>query len=327
MPPDRWSFVNRFTIQRQEHEQTLAAVVRGRLQLSWSAAKELIAHRKVKIGNQWCVDPARRVLSKQVIEIVTEPQKPQDNSRPKASALKRASKVAIPEGIVIRHSDEHILVVEKPAGLTTMRHREEADEFGQRGKKFLPETLADFLPHLLNDGKPIIPVHRIDKETSGLVVFARTPDAAKHLGRLFRNHDIERTYVAIVRGHPNDGRIESWLVRDRGDGRRGSGDKTTGERAVTHVRVIKQLGPLSLIECRLETGRTHQIRIHLGEAGFPLAGERIYDRPVHGKPLPDASGAKRVLLHATSLGFKHPDTGKMMRWSSEMPKDMRSLAK
>ena len=115
---------------------------------------------------------------------------------------------------------------------------------------------------------------------------------------------IEQIYFAIVRGRPKDGRIESWLVRDRGDGRRGSGSGSneTGERAVTHVRLLKQLGPLSLVECRLESGRTHQIRIHLGEAGCPLAGETIYDRPTHGKPCPDPSGGRGVYSMRPSWG-------------------------
>lgn len=314
-----------FIAHREEHGQTLAAVIHKRLQLSWSAAKELIAKRLVKVAGQTCADPARRISKGQPIDIVTVPQKTQKVPQANVSRLQPAKLLSIPEGIVIRHSDDHVLVVEKPAGLTTMRHADEAAEFGSRGKKFLPKTLAEYLPAMLNDGKLVIPVHRIDKETSGLVVFARSPEAAKHLGRQFRNHTIERTYLAIVRGQFNDGRIESWLVRDRGDGRRGSGSKDQGRQAISHVRTIKSLGPLSLIECRLETGRTHQIRIHLGEAGCPLAGDRVYDRPIHGKPLPDPSGAKRVLLHAASLGFTHPATEKAVRWESEVPREMREL--
>src|SRR5262249_18869505 len=189
---------------------------------------------------------------------------------------------------VIRFADEHVVVVEKPAGLTTMRHAEEAAEFGERGKRFLPSTLQDLLPGLLavrRPGKPgrVRAVHRLDRETSGLVVFARTAEAERHLGRQFRAHSTERLYHALVRGQARDARLESWLVRDRGDGRRGSGPEGEGQRAVTHVRVVEALGEFSLVECRLETGRTHQVRIHLGEAGTPLCGERVYDRPPHGR--------------------------------------------
>ncbi len=245
-----------------------------------------------------------------------------------------------------------------------MRHPEEAAEFGARARRFLPATLADLLPTLLaarsgqrgaqsaerktgeRGGRrakrkkepeppssapraprstPVIPVHRLDKETSGLVVFARTPAAARHLGAQFRAHSTERLYLALVRGRAHSRRIESSLVADRGDGRRGSGKPGEGQRAVTHVRVVEQLGDYTLVECRLETGRTHQVRIHLGETSTPLCGERIYDRPLNGRPLPDGSGARRPMLHAAVLGFLHPVTGKPMRWESRLPEDMREL--
>jgi 23S rRNA pseudouridine1911/1915/1917 synthase len=212
-----------------------------------------------------------------------------------------------------------------------MRHAEEIAEFGPRGRRFLPPTLADMLPNLLAQRRPnergkVRAVHRLDKDTSGLVVFARTVEAERHLGKQFRAHTIERVYRALVRGQAKAARIESWLVRDRGDGRRGSSDTPgQGQRAVTHVRVVEELGDYTLVECRLETGRTHQVRIHLGEAGTPLCGERIYDRPLHGKPLPDGSGMKRVALHAALLGFEHPATGERMRWKSNLPKDMEGF--
>jgi 23S rRNA pseudouridine1911/1915/1917 synthase len=279
---------------------------------------------------------------------------------------------------VIRFADAQVVVVEKPAGLTTMRHPEEAAEFGPRAKRFLPPTLADLLPNLLaihevtkgrkekgvkernNFGgkrrSPPLPfspsprrfflraVHRLDKETSGLVVFARTPEAARHLGRQFREHSIERRYLAVVRGKACAGKIESWLVRDRGDGRRGSAlggmlsrpqekevstprtsvgrESMAPQRAVTHVRVLENLGDFTLVECRLETGRTHQVRIHLGEAGTPICGERVYDRPLNGRPYPDSSHARRLALHATRLDFNHPMSGRRMTFTSPFPEDL-----
>jgi 23S rRNA pseudouridine1911/1915/1917 synthase len=228
-------------------------------------------------------------------------------------------------------ADDYVVVVDKPAGLTTMRHAEEAREHGARAQRFLPATLQDVLPGLLPRGRggkaaTVRAVHRLDKETTGLVVFARTPAAEGHLGKQFRAHSTERLYRALVRGRAKDARIESWLVADRGDGRRGSGTEPgTGQRAVTHVRVVEELGEFTLVECRLETGRTHQVRIHLGEAGTPLCGERVYDRPPNGRPLPDGSGARRVMLHAAVLGFQHPGTGERVRWTTTLPKDMADL--
>jgi 23S rRNA pseudouridine1911/1915/1917 synthase len=169
-------------------------------------------------------------------------------------------------------------------------------------------------------------VHRLDKETSGLVVFARTVAAERNLGEQFRAHRVERCYLAIVRGEARSQRIESWLVRDRGDGRRGSGPQTgMGQRAVTNVRVVETYRGYALVECRLETGRTHQVRIHLGEAGTPICGDHVYDRPLHGRPLPDGSGIARIALHAATLGFRHPGTGKRIKWKSQLPPDMAAL--
>jgi 23S rRNA pseudouridine1911/1915/1917 synthase len=228
-------------------------------------------------------------------------------------------------GPVIRHADAAVVVVDKPAGLTTMRHADEAAEFGRRARHFLPSTLADLLPGLLGGGR-VRAVHRLDKDTSGLVVFARTVSAERHLGGQFRQHTVERRYLALVRGRARSQRIESFLARDRGDGRRGSTTKPgEGQRAITHIRVVERLGNYALVECRLETGRTHQVRIHLGESGTPLCGDHIYDRPLHGKPLPDESGAKRVALHAASLGFVHPSTAKRMTWTAPLPPDMSGV--
>lgn len=226
---------------------------------------------------------------------------------------------------IVRYSDAYVVVVDKPPGLTTMRHPHEAAEFGARGRRYLPATLADSLPGLIGGGK-VRAVHRLDKDTSGLVVFARTVAAERRLGCQFRAHSVERRYLAIVRGRAQPGRYESWLVRDRGDGRRGSSSRAgEGQRAVTRVGVVEDLGGYALVECRLETGRTHQVRIHLAEAGTPICGDHVYDRPLHGRPVPDASGMSRIALHAAELGFAHPTTGKHLRWSSPLPGDMQAL--
>jgi len=232
---------------------------------------------------------------------------------------------------MIRYADAHVVVVDKPAGLTTMRHPEETAEFGRRAQRFLPPTLADLLPALLPRNRrgrplPVFAVHRLDRDTSGLVVFARTPEAQRHLSAQFRQHRVERRYLAVVRGRATPRRIESYLVRDRGDGRRGStAGRSEGDRAITHVSVLEELGDYTLVECRLETGRTHQVRIHLGESGTPICGERIYDRPIHGRPVPDGSGASRLALHAARLGFIHPATGKPMKWTSPLPPALKTL--
>src|SRR5439155_2870714 len=130
-----------------------------------------------------------------------------------------------------------------------------------------------------------------------------------------REHSIDRAYLAIVLGDVAEQTIESRLVRDRGDGQRGcTSQPDAGQRAVTHVRPVEQLREHTLIECRLETGRTHQIRIHLSEAGHPLCGDTVYRGPRNRKLLPDRSGAPRLALHAAELSFDHPVTGERLHF-------------
>jgi 23S rRNA pseudouridine1911/1915/1917 synthase len=344
-----------FVVDRRENGKTLAAVLKTRYGISWSQAKRLVEKRHVKVGGQVETDVARRLKVGRRVELAAgtveqkdsggrkqEPEKAKAQPTPRARAGQRTPPAkpdrarpsatplpASPFTPSLVYSDDFLVVANKPAGLTTMRHREEAAEFGERGKKFLPKTLADLLPGLLGaPGRLVIAVHRIDRDTSGLVVFARTRAAADHLTRQFRKHTVDRRYLAITRGVPAASRIESVFVRDRGDGRRGSTtkpDAPDAKRAVTHVKVLEEFGGFALVECRLETGRTHQVRIHLGEAGAPLCGEAVYDRPVNGKPAPDGSGAKRPMLHATRLGFTHPKSGEPMSWEIAPPADFAAV--
>src|SRR5262249_31997338 len=161
---------------------------------------------------------------------------------------------------------------------------------------------------------------RLDKETSGLVVFARTVAAERGLGKQFRAHTVHRRYLAVVPGYVPKQTIRTRLVRDRGDGRRGStGLADQGKEAVTHVEPVERLPGYTLVACRLETGRTHQIRIHLAELGHPVCGEKVYG------PRTDTSGAPRLALHAAELGFRHPAIGEEMRWTMPLPPDLGAV--
>ncbi|MDB5313126.1 MAG: RluA family pseudouridine synthase [Gemmataceae bacterium] len=339
-----------FVVDHREAGKTLASVLKKRYGLSWSQAKRLVERRHVRVGQQIEVDVARRLKVGKKVQLdagtieVREPAsarradkpapKPPPAKAPRPRVTKPAGGEAGPPsplvtGVEVVYSDDTVVVANKPAGLTTMRHREEADEFGPRGKRFLPKTLADILPGLLGTpDRRVIAVHRIDRDTSGLVVFARTPAAAESLTKQFRKHTVDRRYLALTRGTPHPGRIESVFVTDRGDGRRGSTRKTNppdGKRAVTHVKVVEELGAFAAVESRLETGRTHQVRIHLGETGTPLCGEKVYDRPVNGRPAADGSGAERPMLHAARLGFTHPETGQPVAWDVKPPADFSAL--
>jgi 23S rRNA pseudouridine1911/1915/1917 synthase len=235
--------------------------------------------------------------------------------------------------IPIRHIDEHIVVVEKPSGISTVRHPAERDWLEER--RLLVLTLDDLvmrqigmrLPRKKHDPRPRLRVvQRLDKETSGLVVFARTVDAERGLGMQFRKHTVTRRYLAVVAGKVAPQTIRSTLVRDRGDGRRGSTTlKDAGKQAVTHISIVETLPGYTLLSCKLETGRTHQIRIHLAELGHPVCGERVYNRAFKGEPIPDKSGAPRLALHAAELGFTHPATDEAMHWEMPPPDDFRVL--
>ena len=164
-------------------------------------------------------------------------------------------------------------------------------------------------------------VHRIDKDTSGLLLFAKTKLAERAIGTLFREHDVERTYLCVVHGQLTDRRIETRLVTDRGDGLRGSTRQLKeGKRAVTHVKVREAWPRCSLCEVRLETGKTHQIRIHLAEGGHPLVGERVYIRDFTNQGH-EPIACTRLLLHAATLGFEHPITKKRIQLESALPPD------
>jgi 23S rRNA pseudouridine1911/1915/1917 synthase len=169
-------------------------------------------------------------------------------------------------------------------------------------------------------------VQRLDKETSGLLVFARTVAAERHLQQQLRAHSMLRRYLALVHGSAADATYDTLLVADRGDGLRGSWGvfrrpkgtpPETARRAVTHVEVLEPLRGATFVACELETGRQHQIRIHLSEAGFPLVGERVYVRGFAGPLLP----APRPMLHAARLGFVHPRTGRELLFEAPPPPD------
>lgn len=305
-------------ISAESAGQTLAAVLRWHAPgQSWSYVKRLIDARQVLLNGEVCRDPARRVKEGDRVEVLTRP----------AAAPPNAPK------IVLRHLDEHVVVAEKPAGMNTVRHPAELGWTKQR--KLLTPTLQDLLPAAVNarlHRPPNAPqprlriVHRLDKETSGLVAFARSVLAERELGRQFKAHTVVRRYLAIIPGYLPPQRIETRLVRDRGDGRRGSTDAVNlGKAAVTHVDVVERLPGYTLLQCRLETGRTHQIRIHLAESGHPLCGESVYNRAPNGAPVPDASGAPRLALHAAELGFVHPATGDYLHWTMPLPADLQQF--
>ena len=291
---------------------TLAAVVRERTGASWSRAKKLCGDGRVRVNGERCLDPAMRVAPDAIVAV--------DEHGP------RLERGPLSRSAIVFH-DHDLVVVDKPPGMLAV-----ADTPGNK------DTLAEYARIVLQrmGGRGAEPglgvVHRIDRDTSGLVVFARTADAKRRLAAQFRAHDIERIYHAIAHGAVPETAVETDLVLDRGDGLRGShghyrrarsDPPADAKRSVTRVRPIRALSGATLVECRLETGRQHQIRIHLSELGHPLVGERVYIRDYPGPRI----DAPRAMLHARTLGFTHPRSGAPMTFEREPPEDFQETSR
>jgi 23S rRNA pseudouridine1911/1915/1917 synthase len=223
-------------------------------------------------------------------------------------------------GFRVVFEDGHLIVIEKPEGVSTVPF--ERKETG---------TALDLIRQAWRrQGKkatatPLYTVHRIDKDTSGLVCFAKTKLAERGLHHIFKNHLAEREYIAVAHGQVRPGRIESLLIENRGDGLRGSSRRAgEGQHAVTLVESATPLRAATLCHIRLETGRTHQIRIHLAEQGHPLVGETVYVRDLlrrGGTPI----ASPRLLLHAATLGFDHPVTGQRLSFRADPPPEFEAM--
>ncbi|MBR6269466.1 MAG: RluA family pseudouridine synthase [Bacteroidales bacterium] len=244
----------------------------------------------------------------------------------------------VPENIPldIVYEDDDLLVVNKPAGLVV-----------HPGHGHFSGTLVNALAYHLgitpdedaSDERMGVLVHRIDKDTSGLLVVAKNDEAQLKLAKQFFDHTIERKYVAIVWGNieEDEGTIEGNIGRDPNDRLRFRvfQEEERGRHAVTHFRVLERFGYVTLVECVLETGRTHQIRVHMNYIGHPLfndslyGGDRILKGPLYAKYKQFIDNCFELLprqaLHAKTLGFVHPRTGKQIRFDSEIPADMQAL--
>ena len=214
-----------------------------------------------------------------------------------------------PPDLTIAYADEHLLVVDKPARLVV-----------HSGAGHSGDTLVDALAGKLAGGDPDRPgiVHRLDRDTSGLMAAARTEEVYALLSQLVRDRALERTYTALVAGRPQSrrGRIDAPIGRDRHDPTRISLDSDSARDAVTHFEVEELFERHARLRVRLETGRMHQIRVHLAAIDLPVVGDPVYGRS-------DAV-LGRQFLHAAELAFPHPITGERLELRSELPSDLAS---
>jgi 23S rRNA pseudouridine1911/1915/1917 synthase len=290
---------------------TLASAVREQLGVSWEKARERCRRGQVTVDGEVVLDPARRLPEGAVVEVA------EGRPRVRAGHLDPAR---------VLYYDRDVVVVDKPPGVLTMPYEEgDRDTLVDQTRATLRKLDRGFDPDL---GV----VQRLDKGTSGVLVFARSLAAKRSLQQQLRERSVDRLYYALVYGEARDARHESYLVGNRGDGLRGShgvfrrpkgGPPREARFALTEVRVVERLRGASLVECKLGTGRQHQIRIHLAEDGNPLIGENVYIRE-HEGPLIEA---ERPMLHAARLAFTHPKHGERVDIERAWPEDFEAMRK
>jgi 23S rRNA pseudouridine1911/1915/1917 synthase len=279
-----------------------------------SMARKLIEAGLVTVNGQ-SQKPSLKLKGGENISVIIPPPAPIE---PEAEAIP----------LEVLYEDHDIVVVNKPAGMVV--HPGAGNKSGT-----LVNALLGHCSDLSGIGGEMRPgiVHRIDKETSGILVAAKNDRSHRLLSHQFKEHTIKRIYLALVFGSPkiDKGRIEKAIGRHPVDRKRMSGSARRGKSAVTHWRAIGLFDGLTLMKIRLETGRTHQIRVHLSEAGFPLVGDSVYGGSGRMASIQDTFLRKlikemgRQALHAKTLGFVHPSSGEYMEFDSELPQDMAAI--
>lgn len=282
--------------------------------LSRERIKALMAEGAVTVGKTVATNPSAKMQAGAHFEVRLPPPEPL-----------AAEPQDIPLTVVFE--DEDLIVIDKPAGMVV--HPAAGNPDGTLVNALLHHC-AGRLSGIGGVARPGI-VHRIDKDTSGLLVVAKSDLAHEGLSAQFADHSIERRYLAVCAGHPAppDGTVTARLGRSDSDRKKMAvlpDTSSRGKHAVTHYRTLERLDHCALIECRLETGRTHQVRVHCASIGHPLVGDPVYGRtPKALRPLLLQLGFARQALHAASLGFRHPVTGEWLQFTAELPADMREL--
>lgn len=282
--------------------------------LSRARVQALIAQGRVEVDGKPMASPSVKVAAGSAFRIKVPPA---------------AEPAAQPQDIPldVTFEDEHLIIVNKPAGMVVHPAAGNADG-----------TLVNALLHhcggsLSGIGGVARPgiVHRIDKDTSGLLVVAKSDAAHEGLAAQFAEHSVHRRYLAVCAGHPNpsSGTIDEKLGRSDHNRKKMAvldKDSSRGKHAITHYKVVERLASSSLIECRLETGRTHQVRVHCASIGHALLGDQLYGKtPKPLKPVLSELGFARQALHAAQLGFLHPIHKQNIRFDADLPRDMREL--
>lgn len=290
------------SLQSTKSDERLDRVLQALLGISRKKAKGLLDEGRVRVNGRRVVIASWNMKSGDRIEVSSEEEAPQ----PEAGQYY----------LKVIYEDSDLLVVEKDAGIPC-----EPSKISTRPSivSIINAYLKRKLPHLKHHYLGL--VHRLDQDTSGLMIYTKTREANK-ISDQFKRHSIVRRYQAVVDGRikDNQGTIESFLKKSdllSGGKKVALSTPAAGQKAVTLFRVLERYGNATLVEVRLNTGRTHQIRVHMASIGHPVAGDKIYG--------PSETRFARQALHAAFLGFHHPISGKKMEFRSELPKDMRKF--
>lgn len=273
-------------------------------ELSRSFLQRLIKDGYITVDGEICTSKKLLLKQQQEVEIrVPEPE------------ILHVEAEAIP--LDIRYEDNDLLIVNKPRGMVV---HPAAGNYSGTLVNAVMHHCGDSLSSINGVIRPGI-VHRIDKDTSGLLMIAKNDAAHRVLARQLADHSITRAYRAIVYNNfkEDEGTVDAPIGRDPKNRLRQAVTQTNSKRAVTHYRVLERLGAFTYIEARLETGRTHQIRVHMAHIRHPLLGDPLYG------PAKNPFGIKGQLLHARLLGFQHPVTGAYMEFESEPPEEFRQV--
>lgn len=279
--------------------------------LSRERLKALISSGAVTGPEGLARDPARKALAGMLFSVAVPEPKPAHNEAQE-----------IPLEVVFE--DEHLIVIDKPAGLVV--HPAAGNLDGTLVNALLHHC-AGQLSGIGGVARPGI-VHRIDKDTSGLMVAAKTDRAHEGLARQFKAHSIDRRYKAIVSGRllKAEGTVNAPLARSAVNRKKIAVVREgQGKHAITHWRTLRPLRGATLVECKLETGRTHQVRVHMASIGHPLVGDPVYGRVGNLREVLETLDFRRQALHAAHLGFIHPINSHALAFQSEMPADMQEL--
>ena len=308
-----------YHIQKEQHGTRLDRfLMRATEDMSRTHLQRLIRDGDITVNDKVVKQPSYLLRDGDRVCLTLPPPRPLDTIEPEHIPLD------------ILHEDSHLLVLNKPAGMLV--HPANNVNGGTLVNALLAHCCND-LSGIGGVERPGI-VHRLDKDTSGILVVAKTDVAHRKLSAQFEQHSIKRQYVAVVCGMPTEdtGTIDARIARSRRDRRRMTTVKTDGRHAVTHYEVLERYPQFALVQLTLETGRLHQIRVHLQHIGHPVAGDAIYGG--ERRALNDADTAalkqtlaqlKRQALHARLLGFEHPDTGESLTFSTPMPKDIQRV--